>query len=107
MEMWQAGAFEVPFMGLLQSESSFSAGAADTTSALHKRSAALKVPFTSDHKQTPFFNLFFFFHLSILKSFCYISCIQKSLKGKKKQTKLLDKEDLNDYFHIREPFLFV
>lgn len=46
MEMGQVGAFEVAVIRLLRSESCFSAGAADTTSAqhsLHKSSAAFKI----------------------------------------------------------------
>lgn len=78
-----SGAFEVP-VGQLQSESSFSAGAADTTSAqhsLHKSSAALKISLLGTQTNV-FFHLFFFFHLSILKRFCYISCIQKFSRKK-------------------------
>lgn len=38
-----------------------------------------------------FFHLFFFFHLSIVKRLCYISCIQKFSWKKKAEVELLDK----------------
>lgn len=64
----------------------FLQGAADTTSAGHKRSAALKVFFYfRSQTNTVFFqSVLFFFHLSILKRFCYISRIQKKSPRRQK-----------------------